>query len=141
MRTDFGGDSFRPDDFPFSFDAGPVLRCTWARHCISGGAISCHRPRVHRARRNALHPKFSRFAAATRDTSGGHFPETDRRNRRWRPVCQEKEKTFLRLFFCDRLKRTKKSKATRLEDQIEMFGLCLNECLWTESFGVVASPD
>ena len=25
-----GGDSFRPDDFPFSFDAGPILGCTWA---------------------------------------------------------------------------------------------------------------
>jgi len=27
------------DDFLFSFGAGPVLRCTWARHGISGGAI------------------------------------------------------------------------------------------------------
>jgi hypothetical protein len=64
MRTNCGAGSHYPDDFLFSFGAGPVLYCTWARHGISGGAISSHRTRVHRARRNALDPKFSRFAAA-----------------------------------------------------------------------------
>jgi hypothetical protein len=50
MRTDCGTGSHYPDDFLFSFGAGPVLRCTWARHGISGSAISCqHASIVHGA--------------------------------------------------------------------------------------------
>lgn len=57
------------DNFPFSIDAGPILSCMWARHGISGGAISCHRIRVRFA---AAGPQLYASSVNFRTHSGSH---------------------------------------------------------------------